>query len=81
MPSKDLFDRIFSAMLLVLLSPVLLLIAIALKTGGGPVIFRQARLGHNAVVFNIYKFRTMIVDADRYFGADGHATINRITPV
>jgi putative colanic acid biosynthesis UDP-glucose lipid carrier transferase len=57
---KDLFDRLFAALALVGLSPLLFAIAIAVKiTSPGPVIFRQRRLGLNGRVFDLYKFRSM----------------------
>ncbi|HEX7855858.1 MAG TPA: exopolysaccharide biosynthesis polyprenyl glycosylphosphotransferase [Sphingobium sp.] len=57
---KRLFDIITSAIAILILSPVLLLAALAVKLSGpGPVFFRQARLGRDAAPFMIYKFRTM----------------------
>ena len=51
---------------LILISPLMLIIAAAIKvTSQGPVLFRQERLGKNGVVFEILKFRTMVVDAER----------------
>lgn len=63
---KRLYDFFFSAAGLLVLSPLLLLIAIAVKAmDGGPVIFRQLRAGQGGRLFYIWKFRTMVVDADR----------------
>lgn len=57
---KLLEDKILATLLLVLLSPVMLLIALAIKLdSSGPVLFRQERYGFNNEVMNIYKFRTM----------------------
>ncbi|MFK3736200.1 undecaprenyl-phosphate glucose phosphotransferase [Massilia sp. TN1-12] len=57
---KDLFDRIFSAIALACLAPLLLAIALAVKwTSPGPVLFRQRRLGLNGRIFYLYKFRSM----------------------
>lgn len=51
---------------LVLLSPVLLAVAIAVRaTSKGPVIFRQQRYGLNRRLFSMYKFRSMVVDAEQ----------------
>jgi lipopolysaccharide/colanic/teichoic acid biosynthesis glycosyltransferase len=51
---------------LILASPLLLMIAAAIKTTSrGPVLFRQQRAGLGGAPFHIYKFRTMVVDADR----------------
>lgn len=64
--SKRVFDLFVSIVLMILLSPVLLIIAIAIKLDdGGPVIFRQERIGRFGRPFNIYKFRSMRVDAEK----------------
>jgi lipopolysaccharide/colanic/teichoic acid biosynthesis glycosyltransferase len=48
------------------LFPVLAVLALAIKLGGrGPVLFRQTRVGKNGEAFSLYKFRTMIVDAEQ----------------
>jgi Undecaprenyl-phosphate glucose phosphotransferase len=52
-------DYVLATLLIVLLSPLMLLIAAAIRLSGGPVIFRQKRLGFVNRVFYIYKFRTM----------------------
>ncbi len=63
---KRAFDVASSFLALVLASPVLLMAALAVKLGSpGPVIFRQKRLGKNGRVFTLYKFRTMVRDAER----------------
>jgi exopolysaccharide biosynthesis polyprenyl glycosylphosphotransferase len=63
---KRLMDVLVSAAGLVLLSPVMLLIALAVRLDGhGPVIFEQERFGFNKRRFRMYKFRTMIADAER----------------
>ncbi|MBP0592511.1 undecaprenyl-phosphate glucose phosphotransferase [Paraburkholderia sp. LEh10] len=57
---KEIFDRIFALCMLLSLSPLLLVIALAVKCSSpGPVLFRQYRKGMNGEVFSIYKFRTM----------------------
>ncbi len=62
---KRLFDILFALLLLLLLWPVLLIAAIAVKVDSkGPVIFRQERLGLHGRVFGIYKFRSMCVGAE-----------------
>ena len=64
--SKRIFDCVVSMLLLILCSPVFLLICIAVKSdGGGPVIFRQERIGRFGRPFDIYKFRSMYVDAEK----------------
>jgi len=60
---KALFDRIVGAILLVLLTPVLLMIALGVKlTSKGPVLFRQMRHGFNNEHIEVYKFRSMYTD-------------------
>lgn len=57
-------DIVASGAGLVLLSPLFAAVAISIKaTGRGPVFFRQERVGRHGTEFNIYKFRTMVVDA------------------
>jgi exopolysaccharide biosynthesis polyprenyl glycosylphosphotransferase len=62
---KRLLDVVVSGTALVLLSPVLLLVALAIKlTSDGPILFSQQRFGLNRRLFRMYKFRTMIVNAE-----------------
>jgi lipopolysaccharide/colanic/teichoic acid biosynthesis glycosyltransferase len=61
--AKRLFDLIASALGLLLLSPLLLLVALAIKLDSrGPVMFRQERVGRHGRSFRIHKFRTMAHD-------------------
>jgi exopolysaccharide biosynthesis polyprenyl glycosylphosphotransferase len=63
---KDLFDRCFAAAALVLLSPLLAVLCLAIWLhDGGPALFTQIRVGRDGRVFRIYKFRTMVVDAEQ----------------
>jgi exopolysaccharide biosynthesis polyprenyl glycosylphosphotransferase len=63
--AKRLLDLLVSATMLLLLSPVLLLIALAIKLDSrGPVFFRQVRAGRDQRPFKVIKFRTMFKDAD-----------------
>ena len=65
--SKSVMDLCFAAILVLLLSPVLLAIALAVKLGdGGPVFFRQQRVGVSGEYFAMLKFRTMVVDAEAH---------------
>jgi lipopolysaccharide/colanic/teichoic acid biosynthesis glycosyltransferase len=58
--TRTLFDRVAASFVLVVLSPLLLGIAVAVRlTSPGPVIFRQVRVGREGRPFRIYKFRTM----------------------
>ncbi|MGH3413547.1 MAG: sugar transferase [Marmoricola sp.] len=66
MTALGLLERGIAAMALVVLSPVLVLIALAVRaTSSGPVVFRQLRVGRGGALFEIYKFRTMVQHADR----------------
>ena len=67
---KRLFDMIVAGAGLVVFAPVSLLIAIGIKLeDGGPVFFTQERVGRDCRVFLAYKFRSMVVDAERLTGA------------
>lgn len=62
---KRLFDVVVSLFGLVLLSPVLIITAVAIKLDSpGPVIFKQKRIGKNGELFDFYKFRSMVVNAE-----------------
>ncbi|QUH03321.1 sugar transferase [Saccharopolyspora erythraea] len=62
---KSLADWVSALLLLVLLAPALLVIAAVVKaTDGGPVVYRQRRIGRNGTTFTMLKFRSMVVDAD-----------------
>jgi exopolysaccharide biosynthesis polyprenyl glycosylphosphotransferase len=57
---KHAFDRAFALVLLVVLSPVILCAALAVRvSSAGPVLFRQRRVGRDGKVFDLYKFRSM----------------------
>jgi exopolysaccharide biosynthesis polyprenyl glycosylphosphotransferase len=63
---KRLFDIVFSASLLIILSPILLLIAVIIKLDStGSVLFMADRIGRKGHRFRCYKLRTMVSDADR----------------
>ena len=60
---KRIFDIVFSFLAIIILSPVLLVVALAVKLSSpGPVLFVQKRTGLKNREFNIYKFRTMVVN-------------------
>lgn len=62
---KRCFDIICSLILIILASPVLLLVAILVKaTDGGTVIYKAPRMGKGGKVINVYKFRSMCMNAD-----------------
>lgn len=63
---KRIFDIFLSLILLILLSPILLILAILIKIDSkGPVFFRQERVTTNGKIFKIFKFRTMVQNADK----------------
>ncbi|MFT3874826.1 MAG: sugar transferase [Propioniciclava sp.] len=91
---KRAFDIVVSAALIVLLSPVLAAVALAVKlTSPGPLLFKHTRIGQNGQPFQMLKFRSMVVNADAQLkellaqqGTDGKPLFKvrndpRITPV
>jgi len=63
---KGLFDRCVAGMILILLAPLMVAVGAAIRLyDGGPALFKQVRVGKNGRVFKIYKFRTMVVDAEQ----------------
>jgi lipopolysaccharide/colanic/teichoic acid biosynthesis glycosyltransferase len=63
---KTIGDRAMAALLLLLFSPILLVVAIVLRVRmGSPIVFTQARPGKNSKIFTVYKFRTMTSDCDK----------------
>lgn len=60
------FDFILSLVGLVVLAPIFIVLAIWIKTySKGPVFYKQVRVGQNGIDFGLFKFRTMVVDADK----------------
>ncbi len=63
---RAVFDRCFSLLVLVLGLPVLVLAALAIRlTSKGPIFYRSERIGAHGVPFEMFKFRTMVLDADQ----------------
>jgi exopolysaccharide biosynthesis polyprenyl glycosylphosphotransferase len=63
---KDLFDRFVAGLALILLAPLMVALSAAIRlSDGGPALFTQVRVGKDGRVFKIYKFRTMVVDAEQ----------------
>ena len=79
---KRTFDIVVSLLVLLPISPLMALVALLIKLESkGPVIFRQERIGQYGQSFFIYKFRSMVVDADTqgpHFTRDGDPRITRI---
>lgn len=79
---KRMSDVIISFLALLFISPILLVVAVAVKCSSkGPVFYKQRRIGYHKRPFNIYKFRSMYVDAE--VSGPALSTLNdpRITPV
>lgn len=69
---KRLFDLMAAGSLVVVLAPVMIAVAIAVRLESpGPAIYRQTRVGRNLRPFRIMKYRSMVVDADQI---GGHST-------
>ncbi len=63
---KGVVDKVSAGLALIVLAPVFAAIAVAIRvTEGGPVLFRQTRVGRDGRCFTLYKFRTMVVDAEQ----------------
>ena len=62
---KRFLDLIVSALCLIVFSPLILVCWLAIKLGGGPAIYKQERIGLGGQPFYIYKFRSMVVDAEK----------------
>lgn len=61
---KAIEDKVLATLILILISPLMLCIALAIKLNmGGPVLFKQIRHGWNGELINVYKFRTMVLHA------------------
>jgi exopolysaccharide biosynthesis polyprenyl glycosylphosphotransferase len=73
---KRAFDLVAALFALVVLAPTLVLTAVAIKLGSrGPVLFRQLRVGANGELFRIYKFRSMLRDADASKASLAHLNV------
>lgn len=80
---KRLFDIVFSFLMLLILWPFLLIIGLAVKLDSkGPAIFKQDRLGKDGKVFKMYKFRSMVVDAEKtgagLFNYEGDPRVTKV---
>ncbi len=65
--AKELFDRFFALCVLLMLTPLFILVAIAIKLNSrGPVFFSQPRLGLNGRIFHVYKFRSMCIHEEAH---------------
>ncbi|WP_252249960.1 sugar transferase [Clostridium sp. ZBS13] len=79
---KRIFDFVCSTLGIIILSPIFILISIMIKTGSdGPVFFKQIRVGEDSKDFEILKFRTMVVDAEKLGKQITVGNDNRITKI
>jgi Undecaprenyl-phosphate glucose phosphotransferase len=79
---KELEDKILATLILIMISPLFLLIVLAVKlTSKGPVFFKQLRHGWDGHIIKIYKFRTMVVHQDQAILAQATVNDERITPL
>jgi len=78
---RRIADPVAALIGLVLVSPILLVATIAIKLDGGPVFFRQERVGKDGRVFRVFKLRSMIVNADKFLDENGMPTRKRTTAV
>lgn len=79
---KRIFDIVFSSLGLAVLFPLLLLIGVIIKAGSpGPVFYRGTRTGRFGRPFQIYKFRTMVVDAEKKGGPSTALNDPRLTNI
>lgn len=79
---KRLFDLVAASAGLAVCSPVLLLVAALIKReDGGPVLYKSTRVGKDGHPFKMYKFRTMVPNADKIGGPDTPEDDPRITRV
>ena len=79
---KRIFDFVVSLVGVIVISPILLIVAIAIKIDSkGNVLFLQKRVGRNGKPFYIYKFRTMVTDAEKLGKQITVGKDNRITKV
>lgn len=79
---KRMFDICLSLVLIIILSPIILIISIWIKLdSNGPVFYRQERITQYGKIFRIFKFRTMVVNADKIGSLVTISNDSRITKV
>ena len=79
---KRLFDFLCSLMGVIILSPILLIISLAIKLGSpGPVFYRGLRAGKDKKPFKIFKFRTLVINADKIGGPSTSDDDPRLTKI
>ena len=79
---KRLFDFFSSLIGIIILSPILLIISLAIKLGSsGPVFYRGLRVGKDKKLFKIFKFRTLVINADKIGGPSTSDDDPRLTKI
>lgn len=79
---KRFFDILFSLIGIILFSPVFIIVSLAIKIcDGGPIFFKQNRVTKNGKIFNVLKFRSMVVDADKEGAKKAENSDKRITAI
>ncbi|MEF2920452.1 MAG: sugar transferase [Acutalibacteraceae bacterium] len=79
---KRILDLLLSVVLIILLAIPMIVIAVMVKTSSkGPVLFKQTRVTTNGKLFKIFKFRTMVVNAEQMGGLITEANDSRITGI
>lgn len=79
---KNMFDLVIALVITVCILPILLIIAIAIALNDGlPIIYKQKRLGLNGKGFEIFKFRTMVKNADKLGPLKTEAGDRRVTKI
>lgn len=79
---KRIFDLIASSFAIIIFSPVLIIVSLSIKLyDSGPVFYRAPRTGKNNVPFKMFKFRSMVLNADKIGAASTTLSDPRITPI
>jgi len=79
---KKIFDMIFSLLGIIILSPIFLVTSLLIKLGSsGPVLYKGTRVGKNKKLFKMYKFRTMVINADKIGGPSTSKNDSRLTKI
>ena len=78
---RYVFDFIVALLIFILALPVMLIVSLLISLDGGSIIFWQARVGVSGKEFKVYKFRSMVENADDYLTESGRVIGNRVTLV
>jgi len=79
---KRLIDIILSILGIFLFAPIMIALAITIKiTSSGPILYKSQRTGKGNIIFNMYKFRSMVIDADKKGGMSTALNDKRLTKI